>query len=143
MLPRTRHEEPILITDAAGEKIAVYLGQHKYSACVCGDSDGWKGLLVSGVSIELDEASLFDPDCDDAPLGAVVREGTSLNIIAKIRDNYGFDRPQRVGLVAGLPACRDRTSAGFRTWQVVLGEGEDKQVLFRVEIATAAARAAA
>lgn len=28
MLPRRRHEEAILITGAAGEKIAVYLGQH-------------------------------------------------------------------------------------------------------------------
>jgi len=97
ILPRRSSDEPVLVTGAPGEKLAVYLGQHKFSACPCGDSDGWKGLVITGVSIELDETSLFDPDQEDAPLGALVREGTGLNIIAKIRDRHHINRAQPVG----------------------------------------------
>jgi len=134
MLPRNKHDEPILISAASGEKVAVYLGSHKYSACPCGDSDGWKGLLIADVSIEVDEASVFDPDYEDAPLGALVREGPGLNIIAKLPDNHMINRAQPVALVAGLPACRERVSAGFRKWRVVKGEGQDKRELFAVSL---------
>jgi hypothetical protein len=134
MLPRRSSEEPILITHAGGEKVAVYLGQYKYNACPCGDSDAWKGLLIAGVSIEVDEASLFDPGYEDAPPGSVVREGTGLNIIAKIIDNHQINRIQPVALLGGLPPCRERTSAGFRKWRLVLGEAEEKRVLFTVDV---------
>jgi hypothetical protein len=143
MLPRTKHEEPILITSASCEKVAIYLGQHKYDAHPCGDHDGWKGLVIRGVAIEVDEASLFDPDYEDAPLGAVVRQGSGLNIIAKSIDNHHIRRAQPVALMVDLPACRERVAAGFRKWQVVLGDGEDKQVLFAVEASSVAAQAAA
>ena len=134
MLPRTQHEEPILIADASGVKVAIYLGKHKYDACPCGDSHGWNGLLIADVSIELDETSLFDPGRDDAPLGALVREGVSLNMIAKIIDNHHIQRAQPITIIAGLPPCRERESAGFTKWQIVLGEGEEKKVLFRVDV---------
>ena len=134
MLPRRGSEETILIAGAAGGKIAVYLGQHKYNACPCGDSDAWKGLLIRGVSIELDEASVFDPGHEDPPLGSLVREGTGLGIIAKIVDSHHIDRAEPVVLVGGLPACRDRNSAGFRKWQIILGEDADKRVLASIDV---------
>jgi hypothetical protein len=143
ILPRTKYDEPILIADASGEKVAIYLGKHKYDACPCGDSHGWNGLLIPGVSIELDETSLFDPNHDDALLGMVVREGTGLNIIAKIIDNHHIQRAQPITIVADLPPCRERQSAGFTKWQIVLGVGEEKKVLFRVDATRIAAQAAA
>jgi hypothetical protein len=123
-----------LITRASGEKIAVYLGQHKFSACPCGDSEAWKGLLLAGVSIEVDETSLFDPDYENAPFGSLVRGGTSLSIIAKMLDNHHINRPQPVALVGGLAPCPERYSAGFRKWQIVLGEAEEKRVVFPVDV---------
>jgi hypothetical protein len=134
ILPRNKHDEPILITQAGPEKVAIYLGKHKYDACPCGDSDGWKGLLVAGVSIEVDEASVFDPDYEDPPLGAVVREGASLDIIAKIVDSHHIRRAHPVAVVTGLPPCRERASAGFRKWRIVKGEGRDKRELFPVSL---------
>ena len=134
MLPRRSSEETILIAGAAGEKIAVYLGQHEYDACPCGDSDAWKGLLIPGVSIELDEASVFDPGHEDPPLGSLVREGTGLSIIAKIVDSHYINRAQPVALVGGLPQCREHVSAGFRKWQIILGEDADKRVLASIDV---------
>lgn len=137
MLGRRSDDEAILITGALGEKIAIYLRQHKYHACPCGDSVAWKGLLVPGVSIELDETSLFDAGHEVAPLGSVVREGTGLQIMAKIKDGHYLDREQPVTLVNRLRQCRDRTSAGFRKWQIVLGEGEQKRVLLAIDVTPA------
>lgn len=133
LLPRRSSEEMILITGAAGEKIAIFLGEHKYHAFACGDSEAWKGLLIAGVRVELDETSLFTPGYE-APPGAVVREGTGFSITAKMRDSHGFDRSQPIALGAGLAACRERESAGFHKWQIVLGEGPAKQVLMTVDV---------
>jgi hypothetical protein len=80
---------------------------------------------------------------DDAPLGALIREGVGLNIIAKIMDNHHIQRAQPITILAGLPACREREAAGFTKWRIVRGTGEDKQVLFDVDVARPAAKAAA
>ncbi|MEA2999556.1 MAG: hypothetical protein QOK17_1389 [Sphingomonadales bacterium] len=136
MLPRRSSDEPILITFAGGEKVAVYLGQHKYNACPCGDSEARKGLLIAGVEIEVDEGSLFDPEYEDAPPGSVVRADAGLSIVARMADNHNLTRLQPVALVSGLSPCRERSSAGFRKWQVVLGDAEEKRVLFAVDLTT-------
>jgi hypothetical protein len=134
MLPRSDRDEAILITQAGSEKVAVYLGAHRYNACPCGDSDAWKGLLIANVSVEVDHASIFDAGREYAQPGSLVRQGTSLDVIAKMVDSYHIDRDQPVTLVSGLPAAHEHSAAGFRKWRLAIGEGYDKKELFSVDI---------
>lgn len=142
MLPREHSDELILISSAAGEKMAVYLGQHKYFACPCGDSRNWKGILVPGVAIELDLDSAFDPGRDWGPLGSVVREGAALDVVVEAVDSHNIKQRQHVGLLRDLPPSREGYSAGFKRWQIVLGSGSQKRVLVSIDATPPARRSA-
>lgn len=132
VLPRTQYEVVALIGTIKGTPAAVLLtGQHAFHCFPTTDSHSWKGLIVPKVRIEVDEASLFDPDYGS--LGAVIRQETVLVIRAKTENSFGQTTP--VTLHSGLPACE--LKAGFSQWQVVIGEGLDKRVLWRTPIETA------
>jgi hypothetical protein len=135
MLPRDERDEPILISAVGGEKMAIYLGRHKYNACPCGDSTNWRGILVAGVSIELDLTSSFDAERDFGPLGSLIRGGTGLDIVTEAKDDHYITRRQHVGLLNNLPPSREGYSAGFTRWQIALGEGDTKRVLLAVDAA--------
>jgi hypothetical protein len=135
ILPRRAAEHRILITGATGDKIAVYLDRPGYEATPCGDSRSRKGLVVPNVRIQVDETSLFDPDDDDAPFGALVREGRTLSVISRTTDGYHPSHAEAVCLVNDLPPCADRVSVGFRRWSILLGEGEACRTLATVEAA--------
>lgn len=137
MLPRSQYEQPMLIAGLPKQKMAIFLGEEfRFHGLSCGDQDNLEGLLIPEVQIELDEVSIFNPaDRGGLPPGALIREGTVLNIMAHVRDGrHGFDRLQRVAVLAGLPACAEREAAAFRRWQIVLGEGDDKRVLREVSL---------
>lgn len=133
MLPREESDEPILISSVTEEKTAIYLGRHKYFACPCGDSTSWKGILVPGISIELDLTSTFDPGREWGPLGSLIREAETLDIVAEAVDNHSIKRRQHVGLLDGLPQSHPGYSAGFNRWQIVLGSGDAKRVLLSID----------
>ncbi|MBB4232184.1 hypothetical protein GGD56_006079 [Rhizobium mongolense] len=126
ILPRTEHEQTVLIGHIENKPAAVLLsGQFANEYFLTAESENWHGLLIPNVRIEVDETSCFDPFLGNQ-IGAIVRGGTRLSIRAKA------DRSMSAAYVTlqdSLPPTGDYR-AGFSRWQVVLGEGFSKRVLW-------------
>lgn len=134
VLPRTKYESTFLVGDRGGP-IAMFLdGDYLFSSFPTKDVDNWKGLLIPGVELIVDHASLFDPDDERALLGSVVRGGTYLAITAKSGDRYGFQDAIRISLCDDLPKSPSNLKAGFLHWQLVLGSGQERRVLFDMDL---------
>lgn len=125
------------MTSAAGSPIAICLdGDHRFWSLPCTGNTAWKGIIVPNVRIELDETTLFDSEERYPPLGAMVRRGTELTIVAK------GDRDRHLGnahfaMIVGLSPSREDMAAGFSRWNVVLPRGEERLVLKKIDIMAA------
>lgn len=82
----------------------------------------------------VDRANLFSPDDERVPLGSVVRGGTYLAITAKSGDRRGFQDAIRINLRDDLPKSPSNLTAGFLHWQLVLGSGQERRVLFEMDL---------
>ena len=134
LLPRSRYEQAAIIAPSDNKLFMIFLGpQHQFQAFECSGNTHWKGLLVPGIGIEVDEATVFDPKADGASLGAMVRSDTRLSLAADGEVNFGRARTL-VPLVADLIACGDGQAAGFSKWQVTVGTGLDKQILHTMDL---------
>jgi hypothetical protein len=131
VMPRTEREEPFLVSPG-NPRTAVYLGGTFRGFSIDGDV-AWKGLIIPNIRIEVDPTIAFDPDYG-TPAGSIVRHDDKLSIIAAV-DAGGWRQPMRVPLVTALSACEGELSAGFRHWQVVVGEGSAKRVLQIIDLA--------
>ncbi len=136
VLPRTKHEEPILVGGTGQKRVAVFIGEkhsfHSFGYDV-GGNDHWSGLIIKGVAIEVDESTVFDPNLGGSPLGALVRQDTRLFVRA-ITDGH-FDRGHTVtSLIEGLETVQARHPAAFLRWQIVIGKGIEKRVLRTIDV---------
>ncbi|GAA3075503.1 hypothetical protein GCM10010520_23270 [Rhizobium viscosum] len=128
ILPRTQHEETVLFGHLNNVTMAVFLsGQNPFLSFESADNKSWMGLIVPDVSIEVDETSAFNPAAIDTPLGSVLRMDTRLAIEARTESSF---RSKAITLHNDLMPAGE-FSAGFKTWQVVIGEGHSKRVLWR------------
>jgi hypothetical protein len=127
VIPRNKYEQFILLSEASGSRTAIFLdGEYAFRCFACENNTHWKGLIVPGVRLEVDEASLFDPEDGGAPLGALIRAEDQLHILA--RPDSGFPRHSgKVLLSAHLPVGEKGMAAGFGRWCVALGEGQAKR----------------
>jgi hypothetical protein len=133
ILPRGRYERPMLISAVADTPMAIILTDNEeFDAFECEGNTHWKGLLIPNVKIEVDERSLFDPDSDFAPFGALIRSGTNLSIAANRRERYSFNHRYRIPIVVGLDEVAAHTSVGFYQWQITIGSDHNKRVLWTV-----------
>lgn len=131
MLQRRRPEEAILIGRLEQHRVAVLLsGQQPFIAFPSDGNHNWKGLIIPEIRIEVDPTSLFDPDRHDAPPGSVIR--TDNRLVLRARPEQGGYGEILVTLHGELPAGAALT-AGFTKWQVVIGEGPTKRVLWSTE----------
>jgi hypothetical protein len=131
MLPRCGGEPTILIGGAGDQKTAFFLdGDHKFNGFKCNGNTAYEGLIVIGVSIEVDEGSAFDQSRADAQLGSLIRKDDVLGMFMRI-PNVGT---RVVPLITGLAKARERHSAGFNRWTVGLGHGQDRRVLIELDI---------
>lgn len=129
VLPRTKYEETILIGHIDQAPTAVFLSKrHAFKYFRSAENKSWKGLIVPDVRVEVDETSIFDPQASSHTLGVVIRTDTQLAIWAKSEDIY--DSPVLVTLHDGLtPTVKHE--AGFSGWQIVIGKGPDKRILWQ------------
>ncbi|QSQ54332.1 hypothetical protein ISN36_09210 [Xanthomonas translucens pv. undulosa] len=130
ILPRHDSEEALLIGTSKMGKNAVLIltGSHQFTWFEAVGADRWVGLVFPGVRIEIDETSVFSADYSRSLPGNLVREGTSLLARAKAHAFGGFDG---IFLETDLPSTGN-LSAGFAKWQVVLGSGHEKRVLWQI-----------
>lgn len=126
------HGAPFLVGTSKGETVAVFLsGDYQYQAFKTAGNNSWEGILVPDVRIEVDEKSVFDPNMHPAVFGAVICEGSGLILNARDGDWRGMAWP--IGLVEGVEGAA-RVSVGFSQWNIVLGAGNEKRVLFEVSL---------
>lgn len=128
ILPRTQREGTAIIGIIHAAPAAVFLtGQHAYQCIPSGGNDYWRGLIIPDVRIEVDETSVFDPDMVDPVFGSVVRSDTRLTVTARTQNT--FRESTAITLQENLASAGDLRAA-FMKWQVVIGEGADKRVLW-------------
>lgn len=107
---------------------AVFLsGQFAFQYFLSAGNDSWRGLIIPGVRVEVDETTVFDPSAS-TPLGAAIRTDTRLALRAKTEHSFGasysFTLHDELVLAEEL-------RAGFTKWQIVIGEGPMKRVLWQ------------
>ena len=135
VLPRTRYESTFLVGERADQPMAMFLdGDHVYGSFPSADAESWNGLLIPGVELMVDPASLFDPDEGRAPFGSIVRGGNYLAVVAKSSQRYGFQEAIRISLHHDLPAMASALKVGFLHWQLVLGGEQNRRVLFELDL---------
>lgn len=126
------HGTSFLVGSSEGEAVAVFLdGAYRYQAFKTAGNDSWDGLLIPDVRIEVDEKSAFDPNVQLPVLGAVVRKGS--DFVLNTRAEHWYGRVWPITLVGGADAAA-RIAAGFSRWNVVLGQGSEKRVLFEASV---------
>jgi hypothetical protein len=129
MLPRQERERTILIGEFQGAPVAVFLsGDYKFHFFETKGAARWKGLIIPNVRIEVDETSLSDASYTSAPLGSLVRTGTTLGL--RVRREGGFDDGAIADLHSNLPSAGSE-EASFSKWQIVVGTGADKRALWK------------
>ena len=134
VLARTRYEGNFLVAGTAEKPTAIKLdGDHAFACWPSSDASNWSGLIVLSVAIEVDPSSIVDTNAGSAPLGALSRRGESLCLYSMV--NNGFRLSQVVPVLDGvLPPVGKDQSVAFARWQIVLGEGLDKRVLWTVDV---------
>jgi hypothetical protein len=129
VLPRGQHDIAFLIAGSDTSKIAVALeGDHRFLSFDCSGNTSRSGVVIPNVTVEVDETSVTD----SAPLGVLVRAGTTLAIKTKQHGGMGN---QTVPVAADLTPCADTLIARFSRWRVVIGDGLSKRELKVIEAA--------
>ena len=128
LLPRRDREQTMLIGEFGGAPVTVFLsGDYKFHFFESTNVTDWKGLIIPDVRVEVDENSLFDAACTSAPLGSLIRKDTTLGV--RVRRERGFDDGAIATLYSDLPSA-GKEQAGFHKWQIVIGTGIDKRILW-------------
>ena len=132
VLPRNQHELPVLMGLRGEGRIGVFLGEpFRFSTLENDNFDDWAGLIVPGVTILADESTLTP---EIKRLGTLVRLKDKIALAASPPVRHGFGQMIRVDLATDLPPCADTEQAGFLHWQIVLGRGVERRVLFNVDL---------
>lgn len=128
VLPRSAYECTALVGGTADAPLTVCLdGRAPYSVIQRNEAYNFSGIIIPGVRIEVDPKQVYAPH--DKKIGGLVREGTTLDIVCTSVRGFGLST---VRLVQGLPEISHSESVTFLGWQVVLGNGPAKRVLWSV-----------
>ncbi|MGH7025570.1 MAG: hypothetical protein ACREEB_18540 [Caulobacteraceae bacterium] len=129
ILPRGGREQAAIIGAYDDAPTAVFLsGEYRFRSFRSDTNTTWSGLIVPDVRVEVDETSVFDPDCDGFGAGAVIRFGARL-VMYSVPDPNSAQRLATV-LHDNLPGTA-QLRAAFLRWHVVIGTGRDKRTLWR------------
>ena len=138
MLPRGKYEQPFLIAWREEEAMAVFIGtEHRFQAMPCAGNTHWKGVIVPNVAVEVDQASMFNPEEGNLSEGCLVRRDTRLVLTTLKQDRFSYGGYDRLAVADGLSNCAEGMEVAFRVWSVTLGLGRDKRTLFKIAPPTA------
>ncbi len=127
VLGRDAYEPPTLIGWANDKVVAVQLaGQQAFHCYESSQAGNTGGIVIPKVRIEVDESSAFNTQYGEIAPGSVVRTECLLGLQAHF---FRAIRPSLVTLHDGLVSTGAH-QAGFRRWQIVLGEGLAKRTLW-------------
>jgi hypothetical protein len=128
VLPIDNYDHPCVVTLAPGKPTAIVVDErYSFTSFACEGNTHWKGIVVPNIAIELDETSSYDASGWSPPLGMLVRREDGLFV--STRPDGGSRQNTLVPILTGLPAGEAKMAAGFKKWQIVIGEGLSKRVL--------------
>lgn len=131
ILPRSASEFPMLVGHIDGTLAGAILSEQYAFECIEGDPSGnWAGLIIPDVRVEVEETSVFTADHIAGAPGTMIRSDTRLLLRVK-RDRSNVSE-RAITLHEGLPPTDDR-KAGFQHWQIVIGAGIDKRILWKTQ----------
>ncbi len=136
VFPRNAWEKTFLVSKEEDGCWATFLDPSSYqyhSFPISGDEDNRIGLIVPAIKIEVDQASVFDPN-QQMTFGTMIRDKDRLSILANARIGNGVTKARNIQIKNGLLSCDDQASAGYKKWRIVLGEGELQRVLWDVDV---------
>lgn len=128
ILPQRTYDEVILVSKEQEGANAVILSSGLFVCLKSRENYNRSGIIIGNVRIEVDEQRCFDTYSGVPVPGAIVRLKSEIAIAARWTENRVAST--FVTLYDGLPPV-ENLKAGFRRWQVVIGEGQDKRVLWR------------
>lgn len=122
---------PSLITDWGGDAHCVYLeGQHANRFFIVDVRNKARGFLIRNPKIIVDADSAYDAVGKWDPLGALVVANGNANIVGRPFGNE-FSDSVRVPLwKIGMQGSQDE-AVGFKSWKLVLTEGDREVELWR------------
>lgn len=125
--------EPFLAGAVEDTKVFIALGAKRF---YFSERKEWnrRGFVIDGVRYEVDlESAEFTSGWEEAPLGALVRFADGFGIGG--RDNHY----QHLMALEGVPSEEEpRHVVIFRKWQIVVGEGTAKEILYSQDPAVGA-----
>lgn len=132
VLARSADEGNFLVGGTQEQPILFKLdGEHSFAGWPTNSDYDDAGLVIPAIEIEVDQTSIIDTN-GSIPFGAISRRGQSLSLYAR---NNNSPRPVLVAVLNGtLPPVSAQQSVTFGRWQIVLGAGLDKRVLWTVDV---------
>jgi hypothetical protein len=97
----------------------------------CDRTEDWGGLIIPSVSIVADHTTLTR---EIGRAGVLVRLKDKLSLSALPPSRQSFGHVIRVDLVTNLRICGEGQQAGFLHWQITIGLGIERRVLFDVDL---------
>ncbi|WP_263588686.1 hypothetical protein [Sphingopyxis sp. GC21] len=137
VLPRAKYEQRALTFTTEGKRFAMFLSgsdDQIFRFMECNGDHDWRGVLIPGIEIEIDEQSLVDTNGQHPPLGSLVRHADTLSVQTIFLGNRLSPYGRLFPLIADLPSSKSAEQACFTRWHIVLGGGQDKRVLHTVDV---------
>lgn len=133
VLPCEERGEAFLVGTSPKGPAAIFLsGQHQFRWIETTGNTYWGGLLIPKVRVEVDETSLLNANYFHARAGSLLRKGPSLSLQAlNTQHHSGLLMP--IVIEDGLIDTGEE-SVSFSKWQVVIGTGSEKRILYRVDV---------
>lgn len=134
LLPRDKYGTTILIAPTEGVLTAFFLdGNYSFHSFEASNNSSFSGLLIPAVEVLVDQGSIFNPDSQDIPVGALVRKGSSAMLFSIVEDGR-FRERKRVLLTPNLPALSEDLSVAFYRWDITIGQGAQRRTLHTVDV---------
>ncbi|QZD86121.1 hypothetical protein [Qipengyuania psychrotolerans] len=131
VIPSGKYDQTFLVADADPTVAILLDGPHAFNAFQSSLAENWKGAVVEGVDIYVDQSSIYSVSSDGVKLGSIVISGDQPNLVANIKEGPWTS-------VELVPLRRSHNSTagahsekvGFTSWQAILQDGNEKIVVF-------------
>lgn len=132
ILARSANERSGIIAVYDDEPFFVILSDEgRFRGFPSGQNASNKGVIVPGVTVEVDETCLGEYDPWETARGAIVCKGG----VAGIRAEMVGARSHGIVLAMLGSFAASPVEAAFTRWQVTLGIGQEKRVLMKIDAA--------
>lgn len=122
-LPLNHVGYPMLVAGGADPSAIFLEGKWKGECFSLMTAEDWQGMVVAGVSIEVDPSSAYAPDDGEKEPLTVIRRGDGVGVMAILKSAHPFT--QKVMVQLDGEASGSGARLGFRRWRIGLRRGNE------------------